>query len=103
MTAVLTFYSRVSRAIVQHFCLHSDLRDVWFAEDNRVGRCLLHEKVLVYVDVPDSYTDVRASPVQLFYGSCSRAYFSPMVGVDRRVPLFVEVHGHQINFRPVAD
>ena len=74
-----------------------------FAEDDRMGRRLLHEKVLVYVDVPDAHLDIRASPVQLFRGSCSRAYLPPMFGVDRPIPLFVEVHGHQVIFRSVVD
>ena len=101
--AILTLYSCISRTVVQHFRLHSGRRDVWFTEDDRVGRRLLHEKVLVYVDVPDAYPDVQASPVQLFRGSCSRAYLPPMFGVDWPIPLFVEVHGHQVNFRPVVD
>ena len=68
-----------------------------------MGVRLLHEEVLVYVHISDAHRDVWASPMQLFYGSCSRAYLSPMFGIDRPIPLFVEVHGHQVNFRSVVD
>ena len=63
MTVVLTFYPRVGRAIVQYFGLHSSRRDVWFTEDDRMGRHFLHEKVLVYLDIADAHSDIRASPV----------------------------------------
>ena len=55
-------------------------------------RFLLHEEVLVNVDIVDLRSDIRAHSVSLLRGSGHRVYLSSMLGVDRPFTILIEIH-----------
>ena len=60
VTPILALDPCICRTIVQHLGLHPCRRDVWFPEFNWMRGRLLHEEVLVDLDVADLYSYVRA-------------------------------------------
>ena len=83
MAPVLAFDPCVGRAVVQHLGLHPRRRDVRFSQYDRMRRRLLHEEVLVYLDIADFDPHIRTGPVQLLGGARRRPYLPPVVALLR--------------------
>ena len=94
VSSVLALNLCIYQTVVKHLRFHLNCRNVRFSEDYRMGRCLLHEEVLVYLNIPNLHSDIWAYTMELLYGMGCHAYLPPMLGFDWSFPLLVEVHEH---------